>query len=842
MIQLPHNEFFADCLAAHGERIALVTEAGEAITYARLAQLALRAAEDLPAAPALIALAMANDLDSVVAYLAALRGRHPVILLDGRDTPSGRRVSEAWRPWWPGDLPPYPRALHPELAVLLSTSGSTGSPKLVRLSRRNIDANARAIASYLEIGAGERAITSLPLHYSYGLSVLNSHLAAGATVALTTASPAEPRFWEQVEAVGATSIAGVPHSYEIFERLGVRDRALPSLRTMTQAGGRLAPELVRRYAGWAEARGGRFFVMYGQTEATARMAYLPPELAATHPDCIGVPIPGGRFEIAATEVETRPGVGELVYRGPNVMMGYAAEEADLALPPALDALHTGDLAEQTAAGLFRIVGRQNRFSKMFGLRISHDEVERLIGAEGVAAAVTGSDRLLAVHSAAPPPAGAASRLRERLGLPSGALIWSHGRDMPHLPSGKPDYGAILDAAEREAAAHEARADGSVAGVFAAAFPDRDVAATDSFISLGGDSLNYVTFAIALEDVLGELPMGWERMSQARLMDLAEARPAASRKAWRWIDTDIVLRAAAICGVVLLHTGINRPGALAYAGGATLLMALFGYNLARFQSARLIAGGGMALLADTFRRLMLPYFAIVFAYSLYKHAPETDALLLISNYTGRIGNGIAPYWFLEALFQCVAFVVLLFAIPKVRAMAAASPPLFALSLVIGALALRALGHLVLDEAALTNRTFEANFVYVALGWMAWIFRAPLPRLVILAAAMLVTAADWGALSTHMAWIAAGLGLLLFLPRLPLPRLLGAPITAVADASFYVYIIHIAVIHLVEMVLHLYAPFATLALALVAGIALSRAMRATERVRHWGSARGSAVKAP
>lgn len=818
--------FFVDGLAERGGLTALVTETGATISYAALSALVDDAVQGLPEVPALVALDMTASVDSVVAYLAALRARHPVILLDGRDTPAGRRVTEAWRPWWPGDLPPPPRALHPDLAVLLSTSGSTGSPKLVRLSRGNLADNAGAIASYLDIGPGERAITSLPLHYSYGLSVLNSHLAAGAAVVLTEASPTHPAFWRLLETLDVTSLAGVPHSYDLFERFDLRTRNLPALRTLTQAGGRLAPPLVRRYAEWSAATGRRFFVMYGQTEATARMAYLPPELAATHSDCIGIAIPGGRFDIEPVDGETRPGVGELVYRGPNVMMGYANREEDLAAGPTLEALHTGDLAERTPEGLFRIVGRQNRFSKLFGLRISHDEVEAQLAADGVAATVAGSDRLVAIHSTAALPEGALTRLGERLGLPATAFASVSGTDAPRLPSGKPDYGAILRAAEAQVAVRTAGAESSVAAVFAAAFPDRVAEPGDSFVGLGGDSLNYVTFAIALEDVLGELPEGWEQMPLAVLAARSPVTGSAGRRALRWIDTDIVLRAAATCGVVLLHTGIGHPGAPAFAGGATLLMALFGYNLARFQAGKLIAGRGWDVLADTFRRLMLPYFAVVGLYSLYKHEPQIDALLLISNYTGQIGNGLTPYWFLEALFQCIAFVVVLFAIPAVRRFASASPPRFALALALAALVFRAVGHAVFDEAALVNRTFEANFVYVALGWLAWTFRAPAARVAILAAAVALAAADWGLLSSHMAWLAPGIALLLFVPRLPLPRILSAPVTAIADASFYIYIAHVAVIHLIEMVLHFYAPVTTLALALVTGLALSRAMRMVE----------------
>ena len=178
--------------------------------------------------------------------------------------------------------------LHPQLALMLTTSGSTGSPKLVRLTVGNLQANARSIIEYLEIGADERAIASLPFHYSYGLSVLNTHLLAGASLLLPDEGIVRPRFWETFAEHRCTSFAGVPYSYAILERTGWRRHALPSLRTMTQAGGRLDPEAKLSLADELERRGARLVVMYGQTEATARISYVPWERLRDKPTAIGV--------------------------------------------------------------------------------------------------------------------------------------------------------------------------------------------------------------------------------------------------------------------------------------------------------------------------------------------------------------------------------------------------------------------------------------------------------------------------------------------------------------------------------------------------------------------------
>ena len=181
-------------------------------------------------------------------------------------------------------------------SVLLSTSGTTGSPKLVRLAHRNIEANADSIAEYLDIDERERAIQSLPIHYSYGLSVLHSHLATGASVILTPHSIMRPEFWADAARWQATSFAGVPYSYAILQRTGLLRRAMPdTMRTLTQAGGRLAPEAIVKLHELMQERGGRLFVMYGQTEATARISYVPPEALPEKAHTIGIPIPGGSF-------------------------------------------------------------------------------------------------------------------------------------------------------------------------------------------------------------------------------------------------------------------------------------------------------------------------------------------------------------------------------------------------------------------------------------------------------------------------------------------------------------------------------------------------------------------
>ena len=372
---------FASGLRSFGESPAVMV--GErVISYRTFANLV----EDFAARLGprrLVLLAADNSLESLVAYVAALQAGQALLLAQADAPAAVAALVGAYDPdvivrTGPEGLtleevrPVTRHELHPELALLLSTSGSTGSPKLVRLSQDNLQSNAQSIAEYLGIGSGDRAMTTLPMHYCYGLSVINSHLLRGACLILTELSVVDACFWQVFKDRGATSFAAVPYTFELLDRAGFVDMDLPTLRYVTQAGGRLHPEMVRRYARLGAARGWELYVMYGQTEATARMAYLPPAQAIENADAIGVAVPGGSFRI---DPVPGSGDGELVYTGPNVMLGYAAAPADLATGRTIDELRTGDLARRKANGLFQIVGRRSRFVKIVGLRLDLGQVE-----------------------------------------------------------------------------------------------------------------------------------------------------------------------------------------------------------------------------------------------------------------------------------------------------------------------------------------------------------------------------------------------------------------------------------------------------------------------------------
>lgn len=275
--------------------------------------------------------------------------------------------------------------MNPELCLLLSTSGSTGSPKFVRQSYKNVEANARSIVEYLGLDGSERPITTLPMNYTYGLSIINSHLLVGATLLVTEKGLMQKEFWDFFKAQYATSFGGVPYTYEMLDRLRFYRMQLPSLRYLTQAGGKLTPELHKKFAEDAAKRGTKFIVMYGQCEATARMGYLPAEMSLAKYGSMGIAIPGGKFHLidaAGNEIKKPNITGELVYEGANVTLGYAECGDDLSEGDEWNGiLHTGDMAQYDEDGYYYIVGRKKRFLKIYGNRVNLDEIDRLIKAE-----------------------------------------------------------------------------------------------------------------------------------------------------------------------------------------------------------------------------------------------------------------------------------------------------------------------------------------------------------------------------------------------------------------------------------------------------------------------------
>jgi long-chain acyl-CoA synthetase len=439
-------------------RILAQDDSGSTIYYDTALDSGNALLHGLPERRSLVFLLMQNTTRTLAAYLALLDIGYPVLLLDAAINPVLLdRLIENYQPdaIVTPDAPVPVHAmpgtaagnLHPDLAILLSTSGSTGSPKLARFTCDAALSNAQSIASYLGLSQDDRPFAHLPMHYSFGYSIINSHLVAGACIQLTSYSLMQREFWEQFRKTRATSFSGVPFHYEMLRRLGFARIDAPSLRTMTQAGGRLSPDLIRHFAAETSIRGIKFFVMYGQTEAGPRMSYLPPEDATIQASSIGKAIPGVNLYLRRDDgsIIVDPNAeGELICQSPAVMMGYANNRSDLALGDTQGGvLATGDLARRNVAGYFEITGRSSRFIKVMGTRVSLDDAEDAAKQLGyVAAAVGAEDKLVIVVEGMQDVQAVRSSLVEALMVSPRAL---HVMMMPELPrasSGKILYAQL----------------------------------------------------------------------------------------------------------------------------------------------------------------------------------------------------------------------------------------------------------------------------------------------------------------------------------------------------------------------------------------------------------------
>ena len=422
--------FYTD-LDKYGANIAVITDKGEQLTYNVFLSDCDKLISSLTSRR-LLFLVCNNCLEALVAYIGALRkGIVPVMINAGIDGQLYRHLYEQYKPayvyapsGWSAIEEDVDKGsftliqeyrsfvlygtdcnddyeLYPGLALLLTTSGSTGSPKLVRQSYENIDSNADSIAKYLGIVATDRAIITMPMSYTYCLSIINSHLLMGASLVMNDYSVIQREFWTLFKESKPTTLGGVPYIYDQLKKLRFGRMDLPSLRYITQAGGKLSKEMAEEFNEICESKGIQLIVMYGQTEATARMAYLPWEHAKEKAGSMGIAIPGGEFSLIDVDgnVINEPDVvGELVYRGPNVTLGYAEGYRDLVLGDERQGvLVTGDMAKRDKDGFYYIVGRKKRFLKMYGNRVNLDEVEGLLKKEGYNCVCAGVDDHLKVY-------------------------------------------------------------------------------------------------------------------------------------------------------------------------------------------------------------------------------------------------------------------------------------------------------------------------------------------------------------------------------------------------------------------------------------------------------------
>jgi long-chain acyl-CoA synthetase len=461
MEMIEHN--FWRRLDRFGDSLALVDErTDEEWTYNRLHKAALTGCEVLRRPKRkLIFLFGNNDAGTIACYLSALAAGHlihfgkgAVIWADAEElldryepdlliwknaecrAPSGYCCRGELFGYHLAERRSSHKVEPADIALLLSTSGSLGSPKMARLSRKNISAAASQVAIALKLSASDRAITTLPMNFVLGLSVIHGHLRVGASIILTNRSVQDRAFWRLLDERRATSLAGVPWTCMMLRSLSFDPLRHASLRSLSLSGGALDPASLA----WLETLANediRVFSMYGQTEATGRMCVLPPEHFSARRGSVGKPVDGATVRCDDN--------GHIVFQGPNVMLGYADRREDLSDRDVLQGeLMTGDRGYLDVDGFLYVTGRISRIGKLFGSRINLDEIELFLNGP-TAVVATCDDQNLRIYlegDRSPEFDRKVAALIKRLRVPNQCIIISTVSQLPRNEAGKIRYSAF----------------------------------------------------------------------------------------------------------------------------------------------------------------------------------------------------------------------------------------------------------------------------------------------------------------------------------------------------------------------------------------------------------------
>ena len=391
-------------LSNYKKKIAIVSENEEQISYSTLEEKVNKIKNKIRK-KSLIFILSSNSLDSILIYLASLKHNCVCLLLDNDIIDKTlNKLIKKYKPNYIftnklNKIKDYEEFISlskniilkkknnkninffSKLSLLLTTSGSTGSPKLARISLDNLISNANSIAKYSKIKSSDTMITTLNPAYSFGLSMINSHLAKGAKIVLNKDTIISNSFWKKLEKFRISTIGGVPFMYEVFDRLKIFEKKI-FIKNFLQAGGPLKINLQKKFSKVCKKEKINFYIMYGQTEASPRISYLPAKNFSKKLGSIGIPIPGGKIRIINEEGNkiTKPNIiGELEFQGDNVFLGYANNLNDLKKGDEnKGVLKTGDIAYKDKDNFYFISGRKKRIVKIFGKRINLDDLEKII--------------------------------------------------------------------------------------------------------------------------------------------------------------------------------------------------------------------------------------------------------------------------------------------------------------------------------------------------------------------------------------------------------------------------------------------------------------------------------
>jgi acyl-CoA ligase (AMP-forming) (exosortase A-associated) len=720
------------------------------------------------------------------------------------------------------------------IAGLLYTSGSTGSPKGVVLTHRNFVVANTTIADYLKYRESDRILNLPPYSFGFGLSQLFTSLHKGATAVLHTyLSPQD--MMRTIVADRVTGVSGVPTAMAQLAAMPWPPEAEASIRYISVAGGRMPENATRQLR--RDHPQTDIYLMYGMTE-TLRSTYLAPEEADTRPTSIGKPIPNANISVLrADETPCDPGeVGELVQKGPLIARGYwndAARTANVFRPIPGDgpepAVWSGDMVKRDADGFIYFMGRRDEIMKIRGYRVSPVEIEDVVlasGQAGLAAALCvpqgETDQSLVVYvtpkdnqtpdtgaildhcRAQLPPYLVPSQILVRSALPLTAngklerkkLLAEHLEAQAAAPAPIPAQQAMPAQAGyirrwKDEALHllgfQKRRFETAADIFAWNFPGRRIAANDTFLTLEGDSLSYVSVSTGLEKFLGYLPETWEAIPINRLEKMRTTAPATSL-----LRPDIAVRAVALICIVMVHAGNST-----ITGSSMLLLVLSGVSFARFNWSS-DARRTIVTMTRLAVKIIIPTWIMLAVVFTYRHEISWSVLFFSDNLANPMRvYWWLPEWFVQVLLQIFVFMGLLSLVPGIARFGHTRRFTFGTILFAASVALYAGFAYLASPRLLDFDSLPIYFLWLfALGWLIAAAETPGQKLgtyvmMLAALAALITVGRTGDFSMRehgRYWLILGAPVLLWAPSVAVPEFIGAIAGLLARATLFIYLFH------------------------------------------------------
>lgn len=396
------KNFFFNTLLKYGQNIALIDENENSYSYKELNFLVNECSKTLKNYNLAFLIAN-NTLDFIVSYLSLLRSNVLVVLLDRQIRKDDLiRLLNLYKPdiivrTSEDNLPIHnlrcvknkknlgiylfnkrKKIINKKIAQLISTSGTTGSEKFVKQSFKALDDNIKKISNFLKISNEDNTITTMDPHYTYALSIINTHIYKGATVILNNSSFFEKKFWEKFEKYKINTFGGVPFHYEMLKKLKFHEKKINHLKYITQAGGKINDLVLDYFIDISEKKNFKFFVMYGQTEAISRISILDYRFLKKYKGSVGKPLRGYKIWISKKNDLDQKKNGEIIFSGKNIMSGYSHNLKDLEKIEIIKKHNTGDIGYINNEGFIFITGRKKRYIKFYGHRINLDDIEKKI--------------------------------------------------------------------------------------------------------------------------------------------------------------------------------------------------------------------------------------------------------------------------------------------------------------------------------------------------------------------------------------------------------------------------------------------------------------------------------